>query len=161
MDKKASEVNMVLQPTGRGESVHYPLSSYSTSRMKWAGKDGSVRLPQQTSKKYSGIGGFDAAGKHYFSIRQLCAESDEQGVWCRDTYGRRVFCVRERFPCFDSYDYLNENRFYRWWFIREGNVLTRIHVTDGQGGIFVTEDVAELENNCWDAMRYHGYCCEK
>lgn len=152
---------MVLQRTGDGNQVRYPLSTYSTGRMQWVGKDGSIRVPREGTKKYPSIGGFHAAGKYYFSTRQLCVESDEQQVWYKDCYGREVFYIRERFPCFDSYDYLNENRYYRWWFIREGNVLTRIHATDGQNGIFVTEDVADLENNCWDMMRDHGYCCEK
>jgi len=153
--------DMTLRPTGSGAQARYPLSTYSTSRMEWIGKDGSARIPRETSKKHHTLLGFEAAGKRYLSTGQLCAKLDEEGIWGRDIYGREVFCVRERFPCFDSYDYLNENRFYRWWFIREGNRLTRIHATDGQEGIFVTEDVQDLENMCWEEMRRQGYCCEK
>ena len=151
---------MVLQRCGSGVSVKYPLSSYACGRMQWVDKAGNVRTPQEKTKQYPAIGGFTAAGKFYFSINQLGAREDQE-PWSRDCHGREVFSLRERFPCFDSEDYLHEKRCYRWWFIREGNTLTRIHVTDGQKGIFVTEDVANLEDRCWEKMQKYGFCCEK
>ena len=153
--------DMVLRTTGSGDWVEYPNYSCGTDRMEWVGKDGSVRHPQPVTKKYSIIGGFHAAGKHYLILNQLMAQTDEYRRWCRDCYGREVFAIRERFPCFDSYDAMNEHRYYRWWFIRQGNVLTRIYRTDETNEIFVTEDVQDLEGLCWSRMQTEGYCCEK
>ena len=59
----------------------------------------------------------------------------------------------ERFPCFDSYDYAHENRYYWWLFIKEKGKLTRIYHADGTHKIQVTEDVRNLEDKCWQQMK--------
>ena len=156
------EEMMVLRETGAaGERADYPGYCCPTKRLAWGGTDGSVRTPQPVTREYHVIGGFQAAGKYYLSLKQLTVEVDECERWCRDCYGREVFAVRQKFPCFDSYDYLHEHRYYRWWFIRQGNVLTRIYHTDETGQISVTEDVQDLEDFCWRQMQFDGYCCAK
>lgn len=122
-------------------------------RVKWLLEDGSVRVPEETVRKVACPGDFTAAGKTYSSWEQLChSREDEHGHLCRDIYGREVFAEWERFPCFDSYDYLYENRYYRWFFIREGDRLTCVHYTDGQDTLSITEDVYKLTRRCWEAM---------
>ena len=58
---------------------------------------------------------------------------------------------RERFTMSDTstFDYLYENRFYRWFFILDEGKITRVFYTDGCNQIDVTEDVANIEYICW------------
>ena len=69
---------------------------------------------------------FTIRGKVYHSLRELTHEKAEpfhssflhiDTHLYRDIHGRRVLYLYERFPCFDSYDYLYENRYYNWYFI--------------------------------------------
>lgn len=159
---------MVLRISGNGPKVYYYTSSYSTCKIQWVSKKQTslgepvqVRDPEEQTTEYPKNTGFTAAGRKYISLRQLTAEAEEGSSWCRDCYGREVFCVKERFPCFDSYDYLHENRHYRWFFLRENGKLTRVHYADGQNSIYVTEDVLYLETNCWDEIKKLEYFTEQ
>ena len=119
----------------------------------WKQPDGSIREPEEVRKTFPYPGVFQAGGRPYLSINQLCAEKlDEYGHICRDVYGREVFAEWERFPCFDSYDYRHENRYYRWFYIRVGDQLAGVHYTDQQQIIEVTEDVKKLPDRCWKAI---------
>ena len=73
-----------------------------------------------------------------------------------DCHGRTVISLSERFPCFDSYDYLYENRHYRWWLIIQPESITRVYAEDGRGKIYVTEDVLDLEPVCVEALKNAG-----
>ena len=64
--------------------------------------------------------------------------------------------MKWRFPCFDSFDYLTENRFYRWFFIREGNSISRIYAIDTKPNIYVTDDVGYVEYNLLNELRNAG-----
>ena len=134
-------------------------AKYVTVRhfVQWAYEDGTVRKPEESTAEFAYPGPFTAAGKTYTSWQQLCALTDKDGRFCRDIYGRDVFC-RERFPCFDSYDYLHENRYYRWFFLRDGDKLTRVDYTDERRKITVTEDVQLLSETCWKQMQEYGFC---
>ena len=121
--------------------------------IRWQAPDGTVRKPEETKRTFPYPGVFLAGGRPYASIKQLCAEKlDEDGHVCRDVYGREVFAEWERFPCFDSYDYLYENRYYRWFFIRNGDQLTGIYYTDEQKKIEIVEDVKTMRERCWKRM---------
>lgn len=152
--------DLLLKMIDNGRKAQYYGNTYSTYKVLWVSREKSsdggpyfVRNPEEETTEYPKTTGFSAAGKKYLSLRQLTAETEERNNWCRDCYGREVFCVKERFPCFDSYDYLHENRYYRWFFLRENGKLTRVHYADGQNSIYVTEDVLYLETNCWDEMK--------
>lgn len=140
-------------PRGSGGGINYQGGGYyGTEHIRWVSRETDdngaplyTRNPQQTTTEYPSPGVFRAAGKTYTSRNQLTIVKDEDGVWCKDMYGRQVLCVRERFPCFDSYDFAHENRYYYWYFIREGDRLTRVYYSDGGKRIIVTEDVDELE----------------
>lgn len=93
---------------------------------------------------------FTAAGKPYLTPMQLKAkeEGELDGVLYkgykvsvyRDTYGRRVLYFRERFPCFDVYDRLNEHRFYHWYAIEHSGSVTLVYTEDEKSGAGVHED---------------------
>ena len=135
--------------------------SYSYG-IRWKNPDGSLRTPEESKKTFLYPGVFWAAGRPYTSIKQLCAkELDEHGHICRDIYGREVFAEWERFPCFDSYDYLYENRYYRWFFIRSDDQLTLVHYTDERNKIEITEDVKKLPDRCWKAIQEHKWQIEE
>lgn len=156
--------DMYPEPCGEGPRLNYPLSSYSSYAIRWVsrekGADGAplkVRTPVESTKAFSLSGGFTAAGRHYNSLEQLYVEHDSTKTWCRDCYGREVLYLAERFPCFDSCDFENEDRFYRWFFLRQNDRLTRIHHTDTTRKIYVTEDVGSIERSMWSLMSMFGY----
>ena len=163
-DHSPSADNMLLKRCGNISKVHYYYSSYETDAICWVSRESKengepvcTRAPKEQTVEYSKSEGFVAAGRKYQSIQQLCVETDETGTWCKDRYGREVFCVKERFPCFDSYDYLYEDRYFRWFFLQENGKLTRVHYTDQRNSIYVTEDVANLETKCWEKMNALDY----
>ena len=64
----------------------------------------------------------------------------------------------EGFPCFDSYDYMYENRRYHWFFLREGDTLNRVYYTDEQNRLHITEDLANVTRSRWEEMmRLHYF----
>ena len=97
-----------------------------------------------------------AAGKEYACIDELAAESVDD-VRYRDKYGREVLYLRERFPCFDSYDYIYEDRFYRSLYICERGRLTTIIADDNQKDICVTEDTQDVKLGDWDQFIQRKY----
>lgn len=155
---------MVLRPCGGGASARYPGCLYSTERIRWvsrrktdAGLPAEIRDPQESSRTYPIGWGFVAAGKRYSKLSELWTQPGEGYPWYRDIYGRRVFCIAKRFPCFDVFDAMHERRYYHWFFLREGNALTRIFYADESGTVHVTEDVANLEQYCVEQMEEHNY----
>lgn len=96
------------------------------------------------------------AGKTYPSFQSFLKE--QEGDWGEDLYGRKVLCVKERFPCFDSYDFLYDDRCFRWYFIRKGNSISRVFSADGQNRIYVTEDVQDVDRRVWEKMIETGFC---
>lgn len=120
--------------------------------VQWKLTEGSVRIPEPAEKAVSEPGNFTAAGKHYTGVHQLCAEKTGECSF-RDIYGRDVFAHKERFPCFDSYDYLNEDRYYRWFYIRENGKLCCVYYADQRKTLEVTEDVRFLKDDAWKAMQ--------
>ena len=130
--------------------------------IRWKNPDGSIRTPEEAKRKFPYPGVFLAGGRPYTSIKQLCAEKlDEYGHVCRDVYGREVFAEWERFPCFDSYDYLYENRYYRWFYIRSGDSLTCVYYTDEQHTVEVTDDVKKMPQRCWKAIEEYKWQTEE
>lgn len=93
---------------------------------------------------------FTAAGKLYLTIAQLKVKNEAEvdgGLYrghtvplYRDLYGRQVLHLRERFPCFDVYDRLNEDRYYHWYAIRHENGITLVYTQDDKPGAQVHED---------------------
>ena len=110
--------------------------------LKWV-MGQTERIPDPKETTYSLLTGFRAAGKHYRNIQQLFDTVD----------GQNVVAFRKLFPCFDSYDYLHEDRYYRWFFLRGQGTLTMVYYADESRNVEVTEDVAELKQWHWEGLR--------
>ena len=167
LKKESKTEDMYLRTAGRAEMIHYELSSYGSQYIEWVspetdsgGEPVSVRIPKEKTVEIGINTPFTLGGKTYLNINHFIC-TDKNKTWGTDVYGRTVLCLKSRFPCFDSYDYLSETRHYRWFFLREGNKLHRVFVTDERKIIYVTEDVARLENDCWKEMQKLGYCQKK
>ena len=99
---------------------------------------------------------FIAAGKPYLTTAQLKAKQDGEldGILYRgfkipvyrDTYGRQVLYFRERFPCFDEFDRMYENRYYHWYVIRHKGGVTIVYVEDEKPGVQVCENYRSRAN---------------
>lgn len=122
-------------------------------RIQWQYEDGTIREPEPVERKFYYPDSFQAAGKRYSSLQELChVKKDTYGHICQDIYGREVFAEWERYPCFDVYDRMNEDRYYRWFYIREGDHLTCVYRDDGKNIIQITEDVVIIKDFVWKAM---------
>lgn len=153
---------MVLQTLGRGERRDSRLSSRATQRMQWVSRETDPegqplrsRTPEEHTSTHLPPLPFTAAGKLYASLGGLTAQKLTDGTYL-DCHGRRVISLAERFPCFDSYDYATENRYYRWYIIIEPERLTRVYTEDDIPQIYITEDVRDLEDNCVNALKTLG-----
>lgn len=160
---KQLQQDMIIRVCGAGKHTHYASCSNATRRIEWVsqetdtnGEPVSVRIPEESSRKLLKDLPFVAGGKTYANWRLLCVDLDEDRIRGKDVYGREVLCVTERFPCFDSYDYLHENRYFRWFLIRQGNTLTRVFCQDDNPEVHVTEDVANLEERLINILQKLG-----
>ena len=154
--------DMVLRQAGKGKSVSYPGCSCATVRVRWESRqlddDGqpvSVREPREKTFVLPAKG-FVVAGQAYTSVKQLDPDRYKDGTWSRDIHGRQVLCVWERFPCFDSSDYLYDHRCFRWFFFWENGRLIRLQHTDERPIVTVTTDVRDIEDRCWQIMQQQG-----
>lgn len=154
---------MYLHYVDRGNRIKYDLTSQFTEKVVWI--HGEVdsdenpvvqREPEEVSFVCSRDSEFTVAGKTYPNFDSMLKACE--GNWGVDIHGREVFCYNELFPCFDSYDYATETRYYRWRFIREGNRLSRVYASDTGDIVFVTEDVGNIEAQIWRQMVELGYC---
>ncbi|MCH5191682.1 MAG: hypothetical protein J1F23_05905 [Oscillospiraceae bacterium] len=115
------------------------------------------RIPCEKTDKFLKEIGFEAAGKTYTKLKKLTAICiDKEKSLYKDTFGRRVFVYRERFPCFDSFDFLHENRYYNWFYILSDDRLTCVYCKDEQKEIEVTEDVRTVPKGVWEKMQRCG-----
>lgn len=154
--KKNMENNKIFVSDTHAE-IDHELRRDDGKQIEWVAPDGTVRIPEEGKKDFPYPGDFVAAGKAYASWEQLCVEKEENGCVCKDIYGRKVFYMAERFPCFDSYDYAYEKRYYRWFFLKQNGRLTRVYYADERNQIQVTEDVRNLENKCREQMQNLGW----
>lgn len=146
-----------IHVTDTHAGVDHELLWDGGKKIQWISSDGTVRTPEEKNKTFLYPGLFFAAGKPYTSWKSLCASTDDSGILAKDIYGREVLYIFELFPCFDSYDYANEDRYYRWFFIKEKEKLTRIYYADERHKIEVTEDVENLENKCREYLQKAGW----
>lgn len=147
---------MKMQVTNTSVKIDHDLQTNSGQQIQWVRPDGTVRIPEEQDRIFTYPGSFTAAGRKYQNLHFLCVGVGSGPVY-RDIYGREVFCVAKRFPCFDSYDAMYETRHYRWFFIKESGRLTRVYYSDGRNRIQVTEDVRDLEELCREQMEAYGW----
>lgn len=111
------------------------------------------RTPKPKVHKFLKFPIFFAAGMPYIFLKELTIFAiDKENDLYRDIFGRRVLLVTERFPCFDSYDFLYDNRYYRWYYLTHRGRLTCVYSEDGHLLIEVTEDVQVIKERAWKAM---------
>ena len=155
--------SLELCVVGNGTRVNYePGGLYGTKCLWWVSEETDekgdpvyIRESKERTTKYPAALPFKVAGKLYLSLSQLYGGEVTDGV-TTDVHGRQILCYRERFPCFDSFDYLHELRYYRWFLLKENGNLTRVYTADESGWIHVTEDVENLENKMVDELKkYH------
>ena len=93
---------------------------------------------------------FTAAGKFYWNVKQLTHRQigEYQSEWCfrpnpiyEDIHGRKVIALRERFPCFDTSDFLHEDRYYRWYYIKHDDGIALVYTVDGKIEVHVCNDI--------------------
>ena len=126
-------------------------------RLKWVsrilGEDGQPaeeRQPLETKERFFLSEGFVAAGRYYSRLDQLISvETETPGLYV-DAFGRKVLYTYERFPCFDVYDEMNENRYYRWFYLVVEGKVTVVYYADCSNAIDVTEDAASIRGRYYD-----------
>ncbi len=155
--------DMIPASNGKGQRVeHSGGGGYSSSgsvRIQWVsretdaeGKPLRERRPSPAEVKQLDVG-FRAAGKIYPDLSKLTVQEEKNGPWALDMYGRTVLALRERFPCFDSEDFLYEHRYFRWFYLFQDGKLTCVYHTDESHTVTVTEDVLDIEDQCWREMQ--------
>lgn len=160
----AAPLIMQAVDIGCGKNIRYATGgSYMTRRIEWRSASDSdnaeadVRTPQPEIKGYPAVGGFHAAGKRYAGLHQLKHQQIDDSPRWLDIHGREVICVSERFPCFDSYDHLHEDRYFDWFILRENDRFTIIYHADETLVMYITEDARDIEIKCADRLRELGY----
>lgn len=124
-----------------------------------------VFLTKNQYQSYKTGEAFVAAGKRYTSAADLRA-SGEETIWERDSYGfhemvgqfrdiygRKVFYIAERFPAYDYYDRVYDDRFQRYYYLFVKGKLTQISFADSSDHFYVTEDVGEVETSQWTKLK--------
>ena len=131
--------------------------------MKWlkrlfGGKNEAKQAAgEQPKKEPSKTWLFMAAGKGYTNVNQLVAVKKERDYLYEDIYGREWMYVRERYPCFDSYDFLNEDRYYHWYVLPDGEDLWLVYVDDGKIGLEVTKNPEKLNYTPREVLKELGW----
>lgn len=131
------------------------FSISSSVRLEWASREKDAEGRPLRTRRPLGVKlffptvCFMAAGRPYLSLSMLVARQEKDSPWARDAYGRDVLVLRERFPCFDSTDYRNEDRYFRWYLLYHNGKFTCVYHTDGTPIVTVTEDVRDLEDDLW------------
>ncbi|MBR5287046.1 MAG: hypothetical protein IKU34_00455 [Clostridia bacterium] len=99
---------------------------------------------------------FVAAGKEYYSEKQLTMLRVHllENIY-RDCYGRRVLLIDERYPTFDSYDALYEDRYYHHYYIETPEGFTHVRTADDQPEIPVWEGI-KAEDFIWNNKTWHS-----
>jgi len=134
---------------------------FITYQVRWKQEDGTFRMPEETTAEFAYPGSFTVAGKTYASLKELWHKEIVlyNPVWY-DIYGRMWIQVAQEYPCFDDSDWESECRFYRWFYLIEGDKLFCVYRDDGLEGITVTEDVAKLQQSHVEEMVSSGWLIE-
>lgn len=156
--QEAWQGDMVLERDGIAGITWAGGCMRSMIRVRWrsrrvngAGAPLAIRIPQESRVEEARLP-IRAAGKTYRYLSQLICGGTAGPEVFRDIYGRQVLCIQERFPTFDAFDSMYENRYCTWYFLWEGGKLTRILQTDDSDVLTITEDVREMEYSCWLKM---------
>lgn len=140
-----------------------PNSKYVNERrfVEWVNLGDSAcarQIPQPCILKYSLRNGFRVGKMKYRSLSELQVEVvDQERQLYRDIYGRIFAEIKERFPCFDSFDYLTERRYFHWLYLTENGALFLVYYEDQNDMVIITEDVKEIQGGNWREMVRLGW----
>ena len=149
---------MVLKAEGFVGHAWICGCTHSLIRVHWVNQETEEvsRIPEEYEGESTNLP-ISAGGKTFRYLSQLICGGVEGPDLFRDIYGRQVLCVRERFPTFDVYESMYEDRYVTWFFLRDNDRLTRIWVSDDTDLIGVTEDVCHIERKYWARMQEIGW----
>lgn len=120
------------------------------------------RIPHPCTREYPLPGTFRIGEMEYHAVSELrVKELDREKQIYQDRYGRVFAEIRERFPCFDSFDYASENRYYHWLYLTENGKLFLVYYEDGGKKLTVTEDAGEITARVWREMVSLGWVEER
>ena len=78
----------------------------------------------------------------------------------QDIHGRDVLDMKERYPCFDSYDFATENRYFHWFLILTEDTMSQVYYDDGNARCEITEDVERLPHTAYSTVKFWHYLDE-
>ena len=65
--------------------------------------------------------------------------------------------MKERYPCFDSYDFATENRYFHWYLILSEGRMSQVYYDDGNGTGEITEDIEKLHYSAYSTLNFWHY----
>lgn len=145
-------MKMKLAPVREHPFSTYDLQWVSVERDE-NGEPLRLRRPAPHTEYYKRSGGFKAAGRPYPGLLALQTLPTVPGKVWLDLYGRRVLVMKERYPCFDGYDCLHEDRYYHYCYLVSGDALTLVRYGDDADEILVTEDVDSTRRSWWPELK--------
>ena len=98
---------------------------------------------------------FTAAGKTYLFEGQLkmLRIHPTEPIY-RDFFGRRVLLIHERYPCFDEFDRMYENRYFHHYYIETDEGFVQVVTADDQDEIRVLKTISR-EDFIWNNKTWH------
>ena len=81
---------------------------------------------------------FRFANASYNNVSEWCVRKISGGSSYQvylDIHGRKVLRYYERYPCFDSSDFLYEDRGYHYFYIKQKDDFACLYYDDGRGEI--------------------------
>ena len=125
--------------------------------MRWI-KWGFRKAEEKPTKEVpAGLTLFTVAGKPYSSLKELIVKKKHDKYLYEDIYGREWAYETDRYPCFDSSDYLYEDRYYRWFVYRDGEDLWQVYYDDGTKQLEVTKNPEHFRYDCRKMLSELGW----
>lgn len=87
---------------------------------------------------------FTAGGKTYRNESQLTMLRIHffENIFL-DCFGRKVILVDERYPCFDEFDRMHEDRYFHHYYIKTNDGYAHVRTADDQDEIVVNGPISE------------------
>ena len=150
----------------KSDRVHMMILNDSGSEIEWISKENDEkgdplirRKPNPVYTKYKMEKGFTVVGCCYKNLIQLnvAKQRSKSDHLYRDAYGRKMLYFKERYPCFDCFDYMTEDRYYHWYLFNIDDRLICVHYGDDTRWISVTEDVSNVRDEWLKEMKKIGW----
>lgn len=162
-EKVAREVSTQQEPPPKAEERYGEagiLAQISSDRtIRWVRDGVTVRTPGPSQSRSFQVN-YEIGGRNYRYLTDLTARAvNEDRRLYQDIHGRYVLDMKERYPIFDSYDAVTENRYYHWYLILERDRMSMIYSDDGAGEEIV-EDIEKLPGTPYRILQFWHYLDE-